>query len=345
MKKILNTLYVTSQGAYLNKEGETVVVSVAKEKLLQVPIHALEGIVCFGQVGCSPFLLGHCAEKGVAVTFLSENGYFLASVNGLVSGNVLLRRQQYRFADNPDISASIARNFLIGKIANCRTVIQRARRDYSERINQSEIEETAIRLSRSIDILKRNEPFSLEELRGIEGDAAHSYFATFDHLIVQQKKDFQFKGRTRRPPKDNVNCLLSFVYTLVMHDVRAALETVGLDSCVGFLHRDRPGRSSLALDMMEELRSVIADRLVLSLINRSQVNFKGFSVSETGAVMMTDEARKTILVEYQKRKQEEIMHPFLKEKIKMGLVFYIQALLMARYIRGDIDGYPVFLWK
>ncbi len=345
MKKYLNTLYITTQGSYLNKEGETVVVKVEKEKLLQVPIHALEGIVCFGQVSCSPFLLGHCAQHGVSVTFLSENGYYLASVNGLISGNVLLRRQQYRYADNPEISAKIARFILIGKIANCRTVLQRSLRDHSEKINQPEVETAVSRLSQSLEQLKREQPYSLDELRGIEGDSAHSYFSVFDHLIVQQTQDFQFSGRSRRPPKDKVNCLLSFVYTLVMHDVRAALESVGLDSCVGFLHRDRPGRPSLALDMMEELRPFIADRLVLSLINRCQIASKGFVSSQTGAVLMDDDTRKTVLVEYQKRKQEELMHPFLNEKIKLGLVFFIQALLMARYIRGDIDGYPVYLWK
>ncbi len=343
MKKYLNTLFITTQGAYLSKERETVVVSVEKEVCLQVPIHTIKGIVCFGQVSMSPFLMGFCAENNVAVSFLTEYGNFLASVHGKVSGNVLLRRDQYRLADDPLYCARISRSILTGKIANSRTVLQRALRDHPEKLDSSIVAGASGRLTYSLDELQKTG--SADILRGIEGEAANTYFNVFDNLIIAQKEHFKFEDRNRRPPLDRVNCLLSFLYTLLMHDVRAALESVGLDSCVGFLHRDRPGRPGLALDMMEEFRPFIADRLVLSLINREQVRGKGFSTFESGAVLMDDETRKAVLVAYQKRKQEEIMHPYLKESVQIGLLFYIQALLLARHLRGDIDGYPVFIWK
>jgi CRISP-associated protein Cas1 len=343
MKKYLNTLFVTTQGAYLNKEGETVVVSVEKETRLQAPIHTLDGIICFGNVMISPYLMGFCAENNVSISFLTEYGKFLANVRGKVSGNVLLRREQYRKADDLDFCVKITKNILTGKIANCRAGLNRALRDHSDKINAEEIETVSKRLSYTLGQLERD--YNIDELRGIEGDSAHSYFGVFDHLIVNQKSDFKFDERNRRPPLDNMNCLLSFLYTLLAHDVRSALESVGLDSCVGFLHRDRPGRAGLALDIMEEFRPFLADRLALSLINRRQVNKKGFRKSESGAVLMDDETRKTVLVAYQKRKQEEIMHPFIKESMVVGLLFYIQALLLARYLRGDLDGYPVFIWK
>lgn len=343
MKKHLNTLFVTSQGAYLAKEGETVVVKVEKEVRLRIPVHTIGGIVCFGNVGCSPFLMGFCAENGVGVSFLSEHGRFMARIQGPVSGNVLLRREQYRKADDPAFSAGMARAVLIGKIANCRTVLNRALRDHSEKIDADQIADTVKRLSYNLELLNRDQ--SLDVLRGLEGDAAHIYFGVFDHLIVSQKEAFYFHERNRRPPLDNVNCLLSFIYTLLAHDIRSALETVGLDPAVGFLHRDRPGRPSLALDLMEEFRPVIADRLALSLINLRQIQDKGFKKTDSGAVLMNDDTRKTLLVAYQERKQEEIYHPFIDEKVTIGLLFHIQALLLARYLRGDLDGYPPFIWK
>lgn len=343
MKKLLNTLFVTTQGAYLHKEGETIVVKVEDEARLQAPVHTIGSIVCFGQVSCSPFLMGFCAENGVAITFLTEYGRFLASVHGNTSGNVLLRREQYRRADDIASSAAIARNFILGKLANCRAVLQRAARDHESKVDVTQIDKVVVWLGYSIDQVKRQK--DLDEMRGTEGESAHLYFGVFDHLIVAQKGDFKFKGRSRRPPLDEVNCLLSFIYTLLVHDMRSALETVGLDPQVGFLHRDRSGRPSLALDMIEELRPFIADRLVLSLINREQVSKKGFTVLGSGAVLMDDETRKIVLVAYQKRKQEEIMHPFIKENAPVGLLFYLQALLFARYLRGDLDGYPVFIWK
>ncbi|MCL5069409.1 MAG: type I-C CRISPR-associated endonuclease Cas1c [Actinobacteria bacterium] len=343
MKKYLNTLFITTQGAYLSKEGETVVVSVNKETKLQLPIHTIWGIVCFGQVSMSPYLMGFCAENKVAVSFLTEHGHFLANIQGKISGNVLLRREQYRRADNTANSAQITKSILTGKIANCRTVLQRALRDHSDKINKDELTESSRQLDCYLNQIQKTD--ILDELRGIEGAAANSYFNVFNNLIVAQKNDFKFSNRNRRPPLDEVNCLLSFLYTLLMHDVRSALESVGLDSCVGFLHRDRPGRPGLALDIMEEFRPFLADRLTLSLINREQIRKKGFKKMESGAVFMNDDIRKEILIAYQKRKQEEIMHPYLKEKVQVGLLFYIQALLLARHLRGDIDGYPVFIWK
>jgi CRISPR-associated protein Cas1 len=343
MKKHLNTLFVTTQGAYLSKEGETVVVKVEEEIRLRVPIHTISGIVCFGNVSCSPYLMGFCAENDVAISFLSEHGRFLAKVQGPVSGNVLLRREQYRKADDLKFSAEVTKFVLTGKITNCRTVLQRALRDHSNKIDEQDVRSAVLRLNHLLESL--NQEQSPDVLRGIEGDAAHIYFNVFDHLILTQKEAFHFDERSRRPPLDNVNRLLSFTYTLLMHDIRSALESVGLDPAVGFLHRDRPGRPGLALDLMEEFRPFIGDRLTLSLINLQQVQDKAFSKMDSGAVTMNDDARKKVLVAYQERKQEEILHPFLEEKVTIGMLFHIQALLMARYLRGDLDGYPPFIWK
>jgi CRISPR-associated protein Cas1 len=287
--------------------------------------------------------MGFCAENGVGISFLTERGRFLARVQGPVSGNVLLRREQYRQADDPQRSADMARAVLTGKIANSRTVLQRALRDHADKLAADQVEFAVKRLNNYLEQLNQDRP--LDALRGCEGDAAHIYFSVFDHLIVAQKEDFSFQERNRRPPLDNVNALLSFIYTLLVHDIRSALEAVGLDPAVGFLHRDRPGRPSLALDMMEEFRPFLADRLTLSLINLRQVQGKGFDKSDSGSVLMTDDTRKTVLVAYQERKQEEIVHPFLDEKVNIGILFHVQALLLARYLRGDLDGYPPFIWK
>jgi CRISPR-associated protein Cas1 len=343
VKKHLNTLFVTTQGAYLAKEGETVVVRAEKETLVQLPIHTIGGIVCFGQVSCSPFLMGFCAERDVAISFLSENGRFLARVQGPVSGNVLLRRQQYRLADDEGFSGQMAKSVLTGKVANCRAVLQRTLRDHSDKVEVAELRTVSERLKSNLQTLQKE--VSLNVIRGIEGEAAHTYFTVFDHMILSQKDEFKFNERNRRPPLDRVNCLLSFLYTLLMHDVRSALESVGLDPAVGFLHRDRPGRPGLALDVMEEFRPFLGDRLALSLINLGQVVKGGFKTLENGAVVMDDDTRKTVLVAYQKRKQDEIMHPFLEEQVTIGLLPYTQALLLARHLRGDLDGYPPFLWK
>jgi len=343
MKKHLNTLFVTTQGAYLSREGETVVVNVEKQARLRVPVHTIGGIVCFGQVSCSPYLMGFCADNDVGISFLTEHGRFLARVQGPVSGNVLLRREQYRKADDPNASRDVARAVLTGKIANCRSVLQRVLRDHGEKIKENKVDLAVKRLSFCLDSIRSEQ--ALDVVRGFEGDAARIYFGVFDQLITAQKDSFFFHERSRRPPLDNVNCLLSFLYTLVMHDIRSALESVGLDPAVGFLHRDRPGRPGLALDMMEEFRPFLAERITLSLINLKQVNDKGFKKAEAGGVLMNDETRKEVLVAYQNRKQDEIIHPFIDEKVTIGLLFHVQALLMARYIRGDIDGYPPFIWK
>jgi len=343
MRHLLNTLYVTTQGSYLARDGETVAVRVEHATRLRVPVHTLGGIVCFGQVSCSPPLMQLCAERGVRIAFLSEYGKFWSRVEGPVSGNVLLRRQQYRWADDAEKSAEIARAVVIAKIANQRTVLQRGLRDHPEMAGSLEIRSTTDYLDRQITMLR--DPMPLDSVRGIEGDAARRYFAVFDNLIVAEKDAFFFRERNRRPPLDNMNALLSFLYTLLVHDVRSALETVGLDPAVGFLHRDRPGRPSLALDLMEELRPVLADRLALSLVNRRQIKGKGFKTMETGAVVMDDETRKEVLVAYQKRKQEELLHPFINEKIALGLIPHAQALVLSRYIRGDLDGYPPYFWK
>ena len=340
MKHLLNTLYVTTQGAYLSKDGETVLVRVEKETRLRVPLHTLSGIVCFGQVSCSPPLMGFCAEKDVALSFLTEHGKFLARVQGPVNGNVLLRREQYRRADDETGSATIARAVVQAKIANCRTVLLRGIREHG---GNSQIEDAASRLARSIEMLETAQ--SVDGVRGIEGDGARNYFSVFDCLITTAKEHFFFRERSRRPPLDKVNALLSFLYTLLVHDIVGALETVGLDPSVGFLHRDRPGRPGLALDLMEELRPVLADRLALSLINRRQVDEEGFQTAEGGGVVMDDATRKEVLLAWQKRKQEEIQHPFLGERVAFGLVPYVQALLLARRLRGDLDAYPAFFWR
>lgn len=343
MKKLLNTLFVTTQKSYLAKDGETVAVRVEKEIKLRIPIHTLSGIVCFGNVSMSPFLMGFCAEKNVSVSFLTEYGRFLARVTGPVSGNVLVRREQYRRADCDQSSSGIAASIISAKIANNRTVLKRFLRDHAGKNDSAAIDSAIKNLENSLT--ETPKASSLNMLRGIEGNAAAVYFSAFDHLIVTRKNDFQFNGRNRRPPLDPVNCLLSFLYTLLMHDVRSALECVGLDPAVGFLHRDRPGRAGLALDLMEEFRPFMADRLTLSLINLGQVTSKDFFKKDNGAVYMTDEGRKTVLMAYQKKKQDEIFHPFIEEKVRVGQLFYIQALLMNRFMRNDLDGYPPFFWR
>jgi len=343
MKKLLNTLYITTQGAYLSREGETVLVRVEKETKLRVPVHTLGGIVCFGRVSVSPPLMGLCGETGVAISFLNERGRFLARVHGPVSGNVLLRREQYRRADNERTSSDVARSVLLAKVANCRTVLLRAARERSDGEITERLGLAAGHHARILRGLERE--VSLDTLRGMEGEAARIYFGVFDHLVLKQKDDFFFKQRSRRPPLDKLNALLSFIYTLLAHDAVSALEGVGLDPAVGFLHRDRPGRPGLALDIMEEFRPFLADRLVLSLVNRQQVKGKGFSRTETGAVEMDDKTRKEVLVSYQRRKQEEIEHPFLGEKVSIGLLLHCQAMLLARYLRGDLDAYPPFITK
>ena len=343
MRTMGNTLYVTTPEAYLSLDGENVVVLKEQEQLGRIPLHNLEGIVTFGYTGASPALMGACAQRQVALTFLSAHGRFICRVAGEVQGSVLLRKKQYRVSESEQESAAVARSILLGKIYNARWVLERAIRDYSMRLDTEKIGKASGFLHDSLSRLKN--AGSLEELRGIEGEAAARYFSVLDELILQQKEDFFFRGRNKRPPLDNMNAMLSFVYTLLAHDVAAALQSAGLDPYVGFLHRDRPGRISLALDMMEELRPILADRFVLNMVNLRQVSPGGFDVRENGAVIMDDATRKAILTAWQQKKQELITHPFLEEKLSWGLVPHAQAMLLARFLRGDLDGYPPFLWK
>lgn len=343
MRKLLNTLYVTSPNAYLSLDGENIVILKDNVEALRVPLHNLEGVIAFGYTGASPALMGACVKRNVALSFMKPSGKFLGRVVGEVRGNVTLRKVQYRLSDDAAESHKIAKCFILGKIYNARWVLERATRDHAARLDVDKLKGVCQTLANSLKLVEKSQ--NLEQLRGIEGEAAAQYFRALDDLILQQKDDFYFNSRNKRPPLDNVNAMLSFVYTLLAHDAAAALETVGLDPYVGFLHRDRPGRVSLALDMMEELRAVYADRFVISLINKREVNAGGFTRMENGAVIMDDVTRKNILKAWQNRKQEEIRHPFLQEKIEWGLVPYAQAMLLARFIRGDLDGYPAFMWK
>ncbi|WP_413375394.1 type I-C CRISPR-associated endonuclease Cas1c [Alkalihalobacillus sp. 1P02AB] len=343
MRKLLNTLFINQTDVYLSLDGDNVVLLKDENKLGRVPLHNLESIVTFGYTGASPALMGYCADRNISITFLTMNGRFLARVIGQSRGNVTLRKKQYRISDHETASAQISRNFIIGKIFNNKWMIERMTRDYPLRLDIQKFKEVSRQLSTIIEEVRICE--DLERLRGLEGQAAISYNRLLNQMILQQKEDFSFKGRSRRPPLDNVNALLSFAYTMLANDTAAALEGVGLDAYVGFLHRDRPGRASLALDVMEELRGVYADKFVLSLINKKIVNKDDFSKKENGAVIMTDEARKKFLTAWQNKKQEKITHPFLGEKITWGLVPHAQALLLARYLREDLDEYPPFLWK
>lgn len=343
MKKLLNTLYVTSENSYLGLEGETIVVYDDRREVGRLPLHNLEGIVSFGYRGTSPALMGACAERNISLCYVSPQGKFLARVIGKTRGNVLLRQQQYMSCKDEKISLEIAKNCITGKVYNARWVLERAVRDHAMQIDVEGVKKASRQLKTSLEFIRNAE--SKEQLRGYEGEAANIYFGVFDELILQQKKDFHFQGRSKRPPMDSINAMLSFVYTLLTNQIVSALETVGLDPYVGCLHSDRPGRASLALDLIEELRPVYADRFVLSLINKKIVNGKNFSRKENGAVLMDDDLRKKLLVEWQNKKKEVITHPFLKEKVEWGMVPYVQAMLLARYIRGDLDGYPVFLWK
>lgn len=346
MRKQLNTLYVTTDGAWLHKDGANIVMSVDREERARLPVHMLESLVCFGRVLISPPLLGYCAEQKISVSFLTGHGRFMARVEGPVSGNVLLRREQYRVADDPVRCTAIVHNVLTGKLHNQRTVLGRALRDHGDKlseVNRAALQHAHRRLKRITVVLTHDDTVDL--LRGHEGEAALAYFGAFDHLIRVPDAELRFHGRSRRPPLDAVNALLSFLYTLVTHDCRSALESVGLDPAVGFLHRDRPGRPSLALDIAEEFRALLADRLALSLVNRRQIGARDFQTMESGAVVLADDARKTVLTAYQERKRELLQQPFLGEKIAIGLLPFVQAQLLARHLRGDLDGYPPFLWK
>lgn len=340
MRKLLNTLYVTTPEAYLTKDGLNVVVSVNKEELFRIPIVNIEGIVTFGYMGASPGLMKLCMENNVSLVFMSPHGRFIGRVQGATRGNVLLRKKQYTLSEDENVALHLAKLFITGKVFNSRSILQRFIRDNGA----NEDVEYAVR---QLEWRKKcvMEADNMETLRGEEGRAANVYFGVFDHLILHQKDDFNFNGRSRRPPKDEVNAMLSFIYTLIANDVAAALESVGLDPYVGFMHTLRPGRTSLALDMMEELRAYLGDRLVLSMINRKQVTKKDFIRQGDEGFVMTDDCRKELLSTWQKRKKETIEHPYLKEKIPIGLLPYVQALLLSRFLRDDLDDYPVFLMR
>ena len=344
MKKLLNTVYITTEGASLRKDGENFVAEVEGVERARVPFHMLASIVTFGAIFVSPALIGACAGAGITMVFLERNGRFSARVEGPVSGNVLLRRAQYRLSETPD---DVVRSFLVGKVANQRAVLMRGQRDHGDELEAKARDGLGVAIDRLAKLMDRiaRAPATLDELRGFEGEAAAAYFAVFDHLIRTPDENLRWRSRSRRPPLDPVNALLSFLYTLLTHDCRSALEAVGLDPAVGFLHRDRPGRPSLALDLMEELRPVLVDRLALSLINRRQLRAADFERRENGAVMMSDEARKTVLTAWQERKREERHHIFLDEKAPLGLVPHLQAQMLARHLRGDLDAYPPWFWK
>jgi CRISPR-associated protein Cas1 len=348
MRRLLNTLYVTLDGAYLRKDGLNVVVEVEgeeKEKL-RVPVHLLGSLAMFGRVSLSPALMGSLAEAGVVSAFFSPNGRFLARVEGPVSGNVLLRREQYRRMDDPAGCVSLARAMVAAKALNQRSVLQRGARDHGAGWSEPRREAVAAAIARMQDIARRAaHETDLDRLRGHEGEAAALYFGVFPALLRVEDAELTFRGRSRRPPMDPVNALLSFVYTLLVQDCRGALEGVGLDPAAGFLHRLRPGRPSLALDLMEELRAHLADRLVLSLLNRREISMRDFRVMENGAVLLEEESRKTVLTAWQERKKETIEHPFLKETAPLGLLPHLQASLLARALRGDLDAYPPMIWK
>lgn len=343
MRKLLGTLFMTRPGGYLSLDGDNIVLLKEQTEVARIPSHNIEAIVTFGYTGASPALMGYCAERDISLTFLTMNGRYLARVVGMSRGNVVLRKKQYRVSDDEEQSAIIARNFIIGKVFNNKWMIERMTRDHPMRVDVVQFKETSKQLSMIMKEIMQCT--NLESLRGWEGQAAIAYNKTLDQMILQQKDDFYFKLRSRRPPRDNVNALLSFAYTLLANDVAAALETVGLDAYVGFLHRERPGRVSLALDVMEELRGVYADRFVLTLINNKVIQDTDFVKKENGAVLMTDDARRKFIKAWQERKEDKLTHPYLKEKIVWGLVPYAQAMLLARYLRGDLDEYPPFLWK
>ena len=343
MKQLLNTLFVTSEDIYLSLEGENVLANREGEVVARYPLHTLQTIVSFSYSGASPALMGACAEKGIGLAFCTPRGRFLARVCGESNGNVLLRREQYRIADDPHRSCAVARDMIFGKLSNSGASIQRTLRDHAPRVQNCGLEDAASQIRQLLSQVLA--AADLEALRGLEGVGASAYFGVLDHMLLNRKEDFYFRGRNRRPPLDRVNAMLSFAYSLLAHDCASALESVGLDAYVGFLHRDRPGRESLALDLMEELRPCMADRFVLTLVNNRMIRPEDFQTQDSGAVLLTDDGRKKFLKAWQERKRDTLTHPYLNEKMSWGLIPYVQALLLARYLRGDLDAYPPFLWK
>ena len=343
MRKLRNTLYVITPDKYLSLDGENIVMHSKDDTQTRLPLHNVEDIVIFGGRGASPALMNKCTEDNIGLTFMSRSGKFLARAEGAISGNVYLRREQFRIADDEARSLSVAKNFIIGKLFNSRYVIERAVRDHSLQVDVDKLKNRSDLLSQAI--IKCQYVSDIDTLRGIEGESAQLYFSVFDEFILQQKDEFRFVTRSKRPSLDNVNALLSFSYSVATGMCTSALETVGLDPYVGFMHTDRPGRRSLALDLVEEFRAIMCDRFVISLINKRIINNGDFEKKEDGAVLLNEDGRKVFLTHWQNRKQDIVMHPFLKEKVEWGLLPYIQALLLSRYIRGDLDEYPMLLWR
>ena len=343
MKPLLNTLFVTSEDVYLSVEGENVLANRDKQVVARYPLHTLQNIVSFSYSGASPALMGACAERGIGLAFCTPRGKFLARACGESSGNVLLRRKQYRVADDPESCCAVARNMIFGKLGNCAASIRRTMRDHAPRVAECGLDAAVYQIRELLPrVLAATDP---EVLRGLEGVGASAYFGVFDHLLLSGKEDFFFRGRSRRPPLDRVNAMLSFAYSLLAHDCASALESVGLDSYVGFLHTDRPGRTSLALDLMEELRPCMADRFVLTLVNNRMIRPEDFQTQSSGAILLTEDGRRKFLKTWQERKRDTLTHPYLGEKMSWGMIPYVQALLLARFLRGDMDAYPPFLWK
>ena len=344
MRKLLNTLYVTTPESYLSLDGENVVIRLEKEEKFRLPFINVESIVCFGFMGASPALMGKCAENNIGLCFLNPyNGKFLAKVVGKTKGNVFLRKKQYGLSNDTQFCLEFATEIVSAKIFNSRFSLERAIRDNKDKINTMQLEKSSEMLKDAIKYCYEFE--NIDELRGFEGVQAKLYFKAFNDMILQQKEHFYFHERTKRPPLDNINCMLSYLYTILSFDISSALETVGLDPYVGFYHTLRSGRVSLAVDLIEELRSYMVDKFVITLINLKKINHKDFIEKEGGAILMTDEGRKKILTAWQERKKEIITHPFLKEKIEIGLIPYAQAQLLARFVRGDTDEYTPFLCK
>lgn len=343
MKKLLNTLYITTENAYLALDGENVVVQSDGNTLGRLPLHMIDGIMAFGYVGASPALMGKCAEMNKSLVFLKPSGRFLAKVTGKSYGNILLRREQYRVCDDPERSLAIAKNIISAKLANCGVVLSRAVRDHALRIDTEKFAQIGAALQNG-KVNAYRAP-GADTLRGLEGECASLYFSVFDAMILQQKEDFFYQGRSRRPPMDNVNAMLSFSYSLLTSMCVSALESVGLDAYAGVYHTERPGRCSLALDLVEEFRAPFADRFVLTSINKKSICGRDFVEKESGGILLTEDGRKKFLSLWQQKKKEEIVHPFLQEKVEWGLLPYVQAMLLAKYIRGDIDEYPPFVWR
>ncbi len=343
MRKLLNTLYITTEDAYATLDGENIVVQVKGDIKGRFPLHILEGIYMFSYAGASPALIGKCEQYHIDLVFCTPGGRFLAKPCGRTTGNVLLRREQYRIADDEIRSCQIARNMILGKIMNQRQVIQRALRDHPDRVNVPELKDRAEKLRDALPNIEKVD--NITSLRGLEGAAAIHYFYSMDDMILRDKEHFFFHGRNRRPPRDNVNAILSYIYMMVTSMCQSALETVGLDPYVGFMHTDRAGRASLALDLVEELRPCLADRFALTVINNGEITDRDFIHQDSGAVILNEEGRGKLQQVWQKKKQDKMTHPYLKEKIEWGLVPYVQAMLLARYIRGDLDGYPPFIWR